>query len=59
MLEIDRYAPHELPELPVGARITDGVDGEGDMGSGWVDPPIRGGEGGAVGLREDSERQDR
>jgi hypothetical protein len=49
MLEINRAA--KLQKLSVGARITDSIDGEGDMRSRRVDPPIRGDDDGGAGLR--------
>jgi hypothetical protein len=59
MLEINRNPPGKLAELSVRARITNSIAGDGDMRSGRVHPPIRGGCGGDVGLREDPKRQRR
>jgi hypothetical protein len=41
MVEINRDPPRKLPELAMGARIADGIDGEGDMCSRGIDSPIR------------------
>ena len=57
VVEIDRDAPLKLSELAFGARIADGVDGEGDMRSRGIDPPIRRRGGGRRGLCEDAKRQ--
>src|SRR5271165_6862481 len=40
------------------ARIADRFDGEGDMRSRWIDPPIRRRDAGPRGQRQKAERQD-
>src|SRR5579863_645474 len=57
VVEIDGDAPLELPELAFGARIADGVDGEGDMRSRGVDAPARGPGGGRPDLGEEAKRE--
>src|SRR5271165_4780930 len=58
VVEIERDAPLKLTELAVRAGIADGVDGEDDMRSRGIDPPIGGRHSGRGDLCKDTERQD-
>src|SRR5271154_13270 len=59
MVKVDRDASRKLSELTMTARIADRVNGEGDMRSRGIDPPIRRRKRRRRRLREDPDRQRR